>query len=62
MRPGSIAPWPYFTDEEVAAVSRVLLSNGINYWTGHAGRAASDRSTGAADRGPAVGHARRADP
>lgn len=42
MRPGSIAPWPYFTDEEVAAVSRVLLSNGVNYWTGHEGRAFED--------------------
>ena len=26
--------WPSFTDEEAAAVSRVLLSNKVNYWTG----------------------------
>ena len=28
------SPWPYFTQEEVDAVSRVLLSNRVNYWTG----------------------------
>lgn len=28
------ASWPSFTDEEVAAVSRVLESNRVNYWTG----------------------------
>ena len=28
------SPWPNFTQEEVAAVSRVLLSNKVNYWTG----------------------------
>ncbi|MCU4517992.1 DegT/DnrJ/EryC1/StrS aminotransferase family protein [Acinetobacter radioresistens] len=27
-------PWPSFTQEEVDAVSRVLLSNKVNYWTG----------------------------
>lgn len=27
-------PWPNFTDEEAEAVSRVLLSNKVNYWTG----------------------------
>jgi len=27
-------PWPSFTQEEAAAVSRVLLSNKVNYWTG----------------------------
>ena len=30
----SFAPWPSFTQEEAAAVSRVLLSNQVNYWTG----------------------------
>ncbi|OSI17200.1 DegT/DnrJ/EryC1/StrS family aminotransferase [Neisseria dumasiana] len=30
----SIAPWPSFTQEEADAVSRVLLSNKVNYWTG----------------------------
>lgn len=28
------SPWPSFTDEESAAVQRVLLSNRVNYWTG----------------------------
>ncbi|MEO0358833.1 MAG: DegT/DnrJ/EryC1/StrS aminotransferase family protein, partial [Pseudomonadota bacterium] len=32
------APWPDFTQEEADAVSRVLLSNKVNYWTGQEGR------------------------
>jgi dTDP-4-amino-4,6-dideoxygalactose transaminase len=28
-------PWPSFTREEADAVSRVLLSNKVNYWTGN---------------------------
>src|SRR5690606_30900558 len=28
------APWPSFTSEEAEAVSRVLLSNRVSYWTG----------------------------
>lgn len=28
------SPWPSFTAEEAEAVSRVLLSNKVNYWTG----------------------------
>ncbi len=28
------SPWPSFTSEEADAVSRVLLSNEVNYWTG----------------------------
>jgi dTDP-4-amino-4,6-dideoxygalactose transaminase len=32
------APWPAFTDEEVDAIRRVLLSNQVNYWTGEEGR------------------------
>lgn len=28
------SPWPCFTEEEADAVSRVLLSNKVNYWTG----------------------------
>lgn len=28
-------PWPSFTQEEADAVSRTLLSNKVNYWTGH---------------------------
>ena len=31
-------PWPNFTPEEADAVSRVLLSNRVNYWTGEEGR------------------------
>ncbi len=30
----SFPPWPCFTCEEAEAVSRVLLSNKVNYWTG----------------------------
>ncbi|HAS8171323.1 TPA: DegT/DnrJ/EryC1/StrS aminotransferase family protein [Vibrio vulnificus] len=29
-----LSPWPSFTQEEADAVSRVLLSNKVNYWTG----------------------------
>lgn len=32
------SPWPSFTQEEADAVSRVLLSNKVNYWTGQEGR------------------------
>ena len=28
------APWPSFSEEETAAVTRVLSSNRVNYWTG----------------------------
>ena len=28
------SPWPNFTQIEADAVSRVLLSNKVNYWTG----------------------------
>lgn len=31
-------PWPSYTEEECAAVSNVLLSNKVNYWTGEEGR------------------------
>ncbi|MFT6656683.1 MAG: dTDP-4-amino-4,6-dideoxygalactose transaminase, partial [Marinomonas primoryensis] len=34
----SPAPWPSFTQEEADAVSKVLLSNKVNYWTGSEGR------------------------
>lgn len=30
----SFSPWPSFTQEEADAVSQVLLSNKVNYWTG----------------------------
>ncbi|KGT47508.1 DegT/DnrJ/EryC1/StrS aminotransferase family protein [Acinetobacter sp. HR7] len=32
-------PWPSFTQEEADAVSKVLLSNKVNYWTGQECRA-----------------------
>lgn len=32
------SPWPCYTAEEAEAVSRVLLSNRVNYWTGDQGR------------------------
>ena len=38
MLKSSFAPWPCFTEEETDAVSRVLESNQVNYWTGRQGR------------------------
>lgn len=35
---GPFSPWPSFMQEEADAVSRVLLSNKVNYWTGQEGR------------------------
>ena len=32
------SPWPSFTEEEATAVSKILLSNKVNYWTGREGR------------------------
>jgi len=32
------SPWPCFTEEEITAVSNVLTSNKVNYWTGQEGR------------------------
>jgi len=32
------SPWPSFSQEEADAVSNVLLSNRVNYWTGQEGR------------------------
>ena len=29
------SPWPSFSDEEIKAVSQVLKSNKVNYWTGN---------------------------
>lgn len=31
----SFSPWPSYTQEEADAVTRVLLSNKVNYWTGN---------------------------
>jgi dTDP-4-amino-4,6-dideoxygalactose transaminase len=33
------APWPHFSEDEVAAVVDVLRSGKVNYWTGDIGRA-----------------------
>lgn len=33
------SPWPSYSQEEADAVSAVLLSNRVNYWTGEQGRA-----------------------
>lgn len=33
-----LAPWPFYADDEVAAVERVLRSGKVNYWTGEEGR------------------------
>ena len=33
-----ISSWPFYTQEEADAVSEVLLSNKVNYWTGIEGR------------------------
>jgi len=35
---GPFSPWPSITPEEADGVSRVLLSNMVNYWTGQEGR------------------------
>ena len=37
-RPYKGAPWPHFDEDEVAAVTRILRSGKINYWTGPEGR------------------------
>lgn len=34
-----LAPWPFYADDEVAAVNGVLRSGRVNYWTGGEGRA-----------------------
>lgn len=31
----SFAPWPSYSEEEIAAVSDILRSNRVNYWTGN---------------------------
>lgn len=34
MNKSEFTPWPSFTEEEAQAVSKILLSNKVNYWTG----------------------------
>lgn len=38
LRKNPFAPWPSFTPEEIAAVTHVLESGRVNYWTGDEGR------------------------
>lgn len=37
LRKDPFAPWPSFSQEEIAAVARVLGSGKVNYWTGNEG-------------------------
>lgn len=50
----TFSPWPSFTDEEADAVSRVLLSNKVNYWTGDECRQFEREFAQFADAGYAV--------
>lgn len=34
----TFAPWPYFAEDEVGAVEKVMRSGHVNYWTGEEGR------------------------
>jgi hypothetical protein len=38
IRENAFAPWPHFTPDEIAAVTKVLESGKVNYWTGEEGR------------------------
>jgi dTDP-4-amino-4,6-dideoxygalactose transaminase len=38
LRKHPFAPWPSFSQEEIAAVTRILESGKVNYWTGDEGR------------------------
>jgi dTDP-4-amino-4,6-dideoxygalactose transaminase len=38
LRSEPFAPWPHFTPDEIDAVTRVLQSGRVNYWTGEEGR------------------------
>jgi hypothetical protein len=38
VRKTPVAPWPYFEPDEIEAVTRVLQSGKVNYWTGEEGR------------------------
>lgn len=37
-RKPAVAPWPFFSEEELEAVAGVLRSGKVNYWTGEQGR------------------------
>ncbi len=34
----ALAPWPFYDDDEIAAVTRIFRSGKVNYWTGDEGR------------------------
>jgi len=36
--PPTFAPWPFYAEDEVEAVTQVLRSGKVNYWTGEEGR------------------------
>jgi len=38
VRSGCFPTWPYFSDDEIAAVMDVMGSGSVNYWTGEQGR------------------------
>lgn len=38
VRTSPLAPWPYFADDEISAVTAILKSGKVNYWTGDEGR------------------------
>jgi len=37
VRKETFPPWPFFDSDEIAAVSAVLQSGNVNYWTGEEG-------------------------
>ena len=39
VRSAPFAPWPFYAPDEIAAVSQVLASGKVNYWTGDEARA-----------------------
>ncbi|QJR06235.1 DegT/DnrJ/EryC1/StrS aminotransferase family protein (plasmid) [Sphingobium yanoikuyae] len=50
----NFAPWPSYTQEEADAVSTVLLSNRVNYWTGEECRAFEREFAAWSDSGYAI--------
>src|SRR5712671_2204665 len=38
IRKSPLAPWPWFSEQEISAAVEVLRSGKINYWTGEQGR------------------------
>ena len=53
------APWPSFTPEEIEAVSAVLASNRVNYWTGTSAASSSASSPPGSERAHAVAAGQR---